>query len=286
MAAVQEPELEQFDAEAAEEPGLLRRTESLSLESKKSLIRVDSVSTNCSELTRVASSASSAYSEATAGPSVLGEGLATRGVSWTPVFAAQALLRSVYVAASTEAVRPTKEQIARGVVIPHLFENPKNRTDPVIKALLEQALPLSKEHFHEDALSNVNNKSGQRFMLYCSEDMKDLWGFAVYKLKSQSGILALGKLAVPEYLRGLGFGSMLIKELLKVGKSVPALDTLALSSLPGAIAFYQRLGFKKHAGALRADDDDTVYIEGQVYMDKQFRKKPAGGGKASKGKRR
>jgi ribosomal protein S18 acetylase RimI-like enzyme len=285
MAALQDPELEQFDAEAAEEPGLLRRTESLSLESKKSLIRVDSVSTNCSELSR-ASSASSAYSEATAGPSVLGEGLATRGVSWTPAFAAQALLRSVYVAASQQAVRPTKEQIARGVVIPHLFECPKNRTDPVIKALLEQALPLSKEHFHEDALSNVNNKSGQRFMLYCSEDMKDLWGFAVYKLKSQSGILALGKLAVPEYLRGLGFGSMLIKELLKVGKSVPALDTLALSSLPGAIAFYQRLGFKKHAGALRADDDDTVYIEGQVYMDKQFRKKPAGGGKASKGKRR
>jgi predicted GNAT family N-acyltransferase len=207
-------------------------------------------------------------------------------VSWTPLFAAQAVLRSVYTTAAHQVVRPTKEQIAKGVMIPHLFENPKRREDPVIKALLEQALPLSKEHFHEDALSNVNNKSGQRFMLYCSEDMKDLWGFAVYKLKSQSGILALGKLAVPEYLRGLGFGSMLIKELLKVGKSVPALDTLALSSLPGAIAFYQRLGFKKHAGALRADDDDTVYIEGQVYMDKQFRKKPAGGGKASKGKRR
>ena len=43
--------------------------------------------------------------------------------------------------AGTQVVRPTKEQIAKGVMIPHLFENPKRREDPVIKALLEQASP-------------------------------------------------------------------------------------------------------------------------------------------------
>ena len=43
--------------------------------------------------------------------------------------------------APAQVVRPTKEQIAKGVMIPHLFENPKRREDPVIKALLEQASP-------------------------------------------------------------------------------------------------------------------------------------------------
>jgi ribosomal protein S18 acetylase RimI-like enzyme len=241
------------------------------MDSKSPLRRIDSISTTCTE--RPLSSASSVISEG-----VLGD-LADRGVSWTPANSARSLLHNLYI----QACRPTKAQIARGVVIPHLFENAQRREDPVIRGLIEQAMPLSRENFYEDVLSNVNNKSGQRFLLYCSEDMQTLWGFAVYKLKPQSGILALGKLAVPEYLRGLGFGTFMLKELIKLGKSVPALDTMALSSLPGAIAFYRKLGFKLHAGALRAEDDDTQYIEGQVYMDHRFRKgKLSTGGKAKK----
>jgi ribosomal protein S18 acetylase RimI-like enzyme len=209
--------------------------------------------------------------------SVVGQSVERR-LTWARQTAAQSLLRTVYIAAS----RPTKQEIARGILIPHLFEDPKRRENVTFRELLGQAAGLSKEHFHEDALANVNNKSGQRFLLYCSGDLQELWGFAVYKFKMQSGILALGKLAVPEYLRGLGFGSAMVKELLRVGRAVPALDTMALSSLPGAIAFYKRLGFKKHEGALRMDDDTIGYIEGQVYMDYRFRKGKAFSSKVKK----
>jgi ribosomal protein S18 acetylase RimI-like enzyme len=191
----------------------------------------------------------------------------------------ESLLAAIYVTAS----RPTKAEIGKGVLLANLFEDPKRRDNPVYKALLSQAAELSQQHFHEDALAHVNKKTGYRFLLYCSEDYQDLWGFAVYKLKPGTGTLAIAKLAVPSCYRGLGFGTAIVKEMIRVGKA-NALESVALSSLPEAIAFYTRLGFKKHDGVVLPAEEGQQYVEGQVFMDFRLRKAAKGKGPGSKKK--
>jgi ribosomal protein S18 acetylase RimI-like enzyme len=189
------------------------------------------------------------------------------------------VLSAIYVSAS----RPTKADIARGVLLPNLFEDPKRREHPAYRSVLSQASELSHVHFHEEALHNVNKNTKWRVLLYCSEDLQDLWGFAVYKLQPTTGILSLAKLAVPSCYRGLGFGRTMVQELIRTGKSVQGLDTIALSSLPEAVAFYTRLGFKKHDGVELPAEDGQRYVEGQAYMDYRFRKSTRPKGTAKKG---
>jgi ribosomal protein S18 acetylase RimI-like enzyme len=189
------------------------------------------------------------------------------------------VLSAIYVTAS----RPTKAEIAKGVLLPNLFEDPKRRDHPHYRSVLSQAAELSHVHFHEEALHNVNKNTKWRFMLYCSEDLQDLWGFAVYKMQPTTGILSLAKLAVPSCYRGLGFGRTMVQELIRTGRSVQGLDTIALSSLPEAVAFYTRLGFKKHDGVELPAEDGQRYVEGQAYMDYRFRKPTRPKGTAKKG---
>jgi ribosomal protein S18 acetylase RimI-like enzyme len=193
----------------------------------------------------------------------------------------ESILSAIYVTAS----RPTKAEIARGVMLPNLFEDPKRRDHPVYKSLLSQAAELSQIHFHEDAVANVNKKTGYRFLLYCSEDYEDLWGFAVYKLKPTTGTLSVCKLAVPSCYRGLGFGTAMVKELTRLGRANQC-ESIALSSLPEAIAFYTRIGFKKFDGVVLPTEEGQTYVEGQVFMELRLRKagKAKGAGSKKKGR--
>merc|ERR550537_1862661 len=50
------------------------------------------------------------------------------------------VLAAIYVSAS----RPTKADIAKGVLIPNLFEDPKRRDHPVYRSVLSQASELSQ----------------------------------------------------------------------------------------------------------------------------------------------
>jgi len=152
-----------------------------------------------------------------------------------------------------------------------VFEDPERRSDPRFKRLIRQVSAMSIAHFHEDALQKVGKKSGWRLMLYCSGNLEDLWGFAVYKVNTVLRVLSLGKIAVPNHLQGLGFGKSMMKALQQLAKKEADLDSMACSSLPGAVKFYQRLGFKGMP-EVEKPDPDGVYIAGQLFMEQRWRK--------------
>ncbi|CAJ1400495.1 unnamed protein product [Effrenium voratum] len=56
--------------------------------------------------------------------------------------------------------------------------------------------------------------------------------------------MIVAQLAVPEEHRRFGFGSTLLKCLIAEAKRLPEVHTVGLSSLPSAVKFYRRHGFK------------------------------------------
>jgi ribosomal protein S18 acetylase RimI-like enzyme len=198
---------------------------------------------------------------------------------------AQALLASAYASAG----RPSAEEIKQAKLFTNVFECSERRNDPTFKRLLKQVSAMSLGHFHEDALQKVGKKSGWNLMLYCSGDMQEVWGFAVYKLNLPLRVLSLGKIAVPDRLQGLGFGKCMLKELVQLARKTPV-DAICCSSLPGAIKFYERLGFKGSPEVGRSDPDG-IFIPGQLFMEQRWRKDRSGkapkapnGPKGKKGK--
>lgn len=177
-------------------------------------------------------------------------------------------------------------EVAKAKVWPDLFADASRLASAEFKPLLAAATVLSRQHFNEDALENCSRKKGYRFLLVSSEDMQELYGFAVYKIKPALGTVAIQKLVVPGHLRNLGLGRALVAEVIAAGKALK-LESIVLSSLPCAVPFYKRLGFKEMPDmpdALQGDDGGLPcnYIEGQIYMEFQLRKAR----KAGKGKKK
>mmetsp|Transcript_68399 Transcript_68399/g.132076 ORF Transcript_68399/g.132076 Transcript_68399/m.132076 type:complete len:234 (+) Transcript_68399:76-777(+) len=142
--------------------------------------------------------------------------------------------------------------------------------DAELEDLLQQASELSEGTFNEDFKAEVTKKSGWKLSLLVSKDQSIFFGFAVAKMTK--GILSVAKIAVAVEFRGCGLGRHIMNELMKAAKKQGNVYEVCLSSLPGAIAFYKRLGFRTYEG-LRATAQEDV-VEGQVYMEKRLRQRP------------
>jgi ribosomal protein S18 acetylase RimI-like enzyme len=147
------------------------------------------------------------------------------------------------------------------------------QADERIRALISQTRELSQTVFEEDCLQEVTKKSGWKLSLLVSDDLTVLCGFVVARMTK--GTLSIAKLAVPSHFRGLGFGKLVMDELTKVAKKQGDVYDICLSSLPTAVSFYQRLGFKAFRGLkMAAAGEEEDLVEGQVYMEKRLRKPP------------
>jgi len=142
--------------------------------------------------------------------------------------------------------------------------------DAELEGMLQQAHALSETAFNEDFSAEVTKKSGWKLSLLVSKDQRTFYGFAVAKVAK--GILSVAKIAVAVEFRGCGLGRHIMNELMKAAKKQGNVYEVCLSSLPEAIAFYKRLGFRAYEG-LRATTQEDV-VEGQVYMEKRLRQRP------------
>jgi len=143
--------------------------------------------------------------------------------------------------------------------------------DKALAALIAQTRELSQKVFDEDCLAEITKKSGWKLSLLVSKDLSVLCGFIVAKVTR--GTLSIAKVAVPEQFRGHGFGKRIMDEMIKSAKKQGDVSEVCLSSLPTAITFYQRLGFKAYKNVKVAQEDGVELVEGQVYMEKRLQKR-------------
>lgn len=175
-----------------------------------------------------------------------------------------------------------------------------------LKAIMKEVAELSHDAFEEDALHMVTKKGGWKMTLMATpagrqdEDtiplrgfMLDaapcpsLIGFLIYRLRPDLESLSIAKLAIVPEHRQRGHGRRFIEWCVQSAKKNPAISFISLSSLPEAVKFYQRLGFRdvdvkldKVCGNQCGPDEDLV--EGQVYME--YRIKGRGGRGKKKGR--
>lgn len=137
-----------------------------------------------------------------------------------------------------------------------------------LKHLMGTASSLSLDVFGDDALATVTRKGKwQLNMIAClDDDWPTLLGFVVYRVRPELQSLSIAKMVVAPEHRRKGHGSRLIESC--VGRAQQRADVcfLALSSLPEAVAFYQRLGFRRREVQSPLMQED--FVEGQVYMEK------------------
>jgi len=170
-------------------------------------------------------------------------------------------------------------ELVSPVIIPDIKPHTQEiRGDPVMQAVLRQVRVLSNDCFLEDCLDGCSKRGGWRVSILAagmeSEDTAVLLGFIVFRLKTVVGCLSIAKLAVPESFRRRGYGRQLVQWSVDWAKTQPDIKSVALSSLAGAVTFYQRLGFKKLHEITAKDktDDDDPYFPGQMYMECRIRR--------------
>lgn len=193
--------------------------------------------------------------------------------------------------ASTEAPSPCEKQvtqkkkerpkIARELLVdlkPHAKEV---RQDPRLAALLVQAKTLSEDCFDEDCSEGCSARGKWRLTILAGLECDEpaLLGFIVWKMMPQRGCMSIAKVAVPEAYRGWGFGRELMSWATQYAKTNKEVEMLSLSSLPKAISFYQRIGFKK-LHEIKEKSEDENLVPGQFYMEFRVRK---GAARASNG---
>jgi ribosomal protein S18 acetylase RimI-like enzyme len=142
--------------------------------------------------------------------------------------------------------------------------------DPRMGDLIDQARELAASTFEYDVLGDITKKSHRKLTLLASEDLSTLCGFLV--VRNSAGAISVADLAVPVQLRGLGFGKLIMEDLIRSAKKQGDIYDVCLSSLSTAVTFYQRLGFKAYKGVKVKTDFEA--IEGQVYMEKHIRPRP------------
>jgi len=155
------------------------------------------------------------------------------------------------------------------VLIPNVVVNGPS-VDAELESMLKQARELSESAFNEDFSADVTKKSGWKLSLLVSRDHSIFYGFVIAKV--MKGMLSVAKISVAVEFRGCGLGRHIMNELMKAAKRQGDVYEVCLSSLPEAITFYKRLGFRTYEG-LRATAQEDV-VEGQVYMEKRLRQRP------------
>lgn len=161
-----------------------------------------------------------------------------------------------------------------------------------LKSIMKEVTVLSHDAFEEDALHLVTRKSGWKmtlmvlpegaadaslmpllgFSLDDDEPCQHLIGFLVYRLRPELESLSIAKLAIVPEHRQQGHGRRLIEWCVKSAKKQPQIAYISLSSLPEAVKFYNRIGFRAvdvnllNTDCCRCEADEEL-VEGQVYME-------------------
>lgn len=101
-----------------------------------------------------------------------------------------------------------------------------------------------------------------------------LIAFIVYRIRPELSSFSIAKVAVVPEHRGKGHGGHLMDWAKAQAKKQKEINYISLSSLPAAVRFYNKIGFKAvDVQALRDDcGDNEELVEGQVYMEFQVRK--------------
>lgn len=168
-------------------------------------------------------------------------------------------------------------------VKPH---SPEATGCPSMMSLLAQVKELSKECFEDNCLDGCSKRGGWHVTLLAgmgpekevdvTAKPKLLLGFVVYRLKPNLHVLSVAKLAVPQVYRRRGYGRQLISWAIQYVKKLPEISCVSLASLPEAVPFYQRLGFRKLHVITDTTEGHEDYIPGQVYMEFPTRKGKSG----------
>lgn len=155
--------------------------------------------------------------------------------------------------------------------------------------LLDQVTELSWECFKSNVVQKLQAKSEQNapavLVLLGQKDPQDveeelpeeLLGFLVYECSGPPvRRLTIHNVAVPERLRGFGYGKRLTEWAMEHAQHLPLSQCgwLHCSALPEAVPFYERLGWEVDKKA----QDERVHLEnelpGQVYMQYKLRQRP------------
>jgi GNAT superfamily N-acetyltransferase len=136
--------------------------------------------------------------------------------------------------------------------------------------LLQKARALSQDIFQEDCLETCKRGEWKITLLgsklQAGADVR-LHGFAIFRVESPKKTLSLCKIAVPEADRRHGFGRKLMDWLVQFAKQHREVNRVELSSLAGAIPFYERLGFRKFGKNKNRDEPDDILFPGQIFME-------------------
>jgi len=162
------------------------------------------------------------------------------------------------------------------------------RASERLSRLVQEVSELSQDAFEEDALEMVTRKAKWRLTLLARPEGADeeaalepfsldgpaplLIGFVVYRLRPELQSLSVAKIAIVPEHRKMGHGCRLIDWCVRLAKKQSNISHISLSSLPEAVRFYQRLGFKQFSVNMsQACRDDEDLVEGQVYMEKTIK---------------
>jgi len=195
---------------------------------------------------------------------------------------------------AVEDVAPLKLDGGKGFDV-EILENVQpfasaTQSCPRMRRLIRATSDLSVDAFETDVVKGVSRKGRWKLTLlvqHASPEVQDdpwggLLGFIAYKVKDQVQTISIAKLAIVPESRGRGYGHQLVNWCIALGKKLPNIMYLSLTSLPKAIRFYKQMGFKQVDVDLAKldpceDDPDFDVVEGQIYME--YRCKGRGGAK-------
>lgn len=139
------------------------------------------------------------------------------------------------------------------------------REDPNLAALVSATEPIYREHFHSTLLEELEDTFDDAQVAFLAspatdEEPAELLGFIVYRfwgppLKAASIL----RVAVPAKHRMFGYGRQLVQWFVEKARRQPRHHTnkVALSAVPSAIAFYERLHFVRDA-LLEGDETQAL----------------------------
>eukprot|EP00746_Dinoflagellata_sp_MGD_P003071 gnl/MRDRNA2_/MRDRNA2_105986_c0_seq1.p1 gnl/MRDRNA2_/MRDRNA2_105986_c0~~gnl/MRDRNA2_/MRDRNA2_105986_c0_seq1.p1 ORF type:complete len:399 (-),score=123.13 gnl/MRDRNA2_/MRDRNA2_105986_c0_seq1:407-1603(-) len=165
--------------------------------------------------------------------------------------------------------------------------SPETQASQRMQRLVKATTDLSMQAFNTDVIEKISRKSKYRLTLIvkpekdsldndgADQNDEDPWGgllgFISYRLFPELQCVSVAKLAVVPESRGLGHGSRIIDWIISHAKKQKELCFISLSSLPTAIKFYKKIGFREvkdiDLDAFPTPGPEEDYVAGQVYME-------------------
>lgn len=192
--------------------------------------------------------------------------------------------------AAVEDVTPTTPQAQEKAPQCEILEDivpfaASTQADPFLVGLIRAAKTLSLEAFEGDVLEGISRKGKWKLTLLAQrrhevredDPWNGLLGFLSYSYKRHMDCMSIAKVAVVPESRGCGLGLKIVQWAIGMARKQQGIKFVSLSSLPAAVKFYKKIGFKQvQVDFNKCENDleeDENYVEGQVYMELFVRNK-------------